>query len=440
MSDLGRNVAVFWFRRDLRLEDNTALAAALRASCPVLPLFVFDTEILNALEDREDRRVEFIHRTLVSLDQRIRERGGCLRIEHGSPLEVWKKLLADPKIKISAVFANHDYEPSAIERDEAVRRLLRSKGIGFHTCKDQVIFEKHEIQKSTGGPYTVFTPYSRRWKQLFDPKQLTGSGIPERDANFLKWSKGRVPSLADIGFRATGFEFPPAEPDLKIIRRYAQDRDRPAIRGTSRLGLHLRFGTVSVRHLVALGRKYSETWLNELIWREFFMQNLFHFPYVVDGPFRGEYASIRWRRDQEQFAAWCEGRTGYPIVDAGMRELNETGFMHNRARMITASFLVKHLLIDWRWGEAYFARRLLDFELASNNGNWQWVAGTGCDAAPYFRIFNPELQTKRFDPELAYVRRWIPELGTDRYPKPIVEHAFARQRALKNYAVVRGTK
>lgn len=423
-------VCIFWFRRDLRFEDNTGLSEALALGLPVVPLFIFDIEILDQLEDRDDSRVEFIHRCLQSLDLELRKTGRSFVIEHGRPLDVWAKVLR--RWDVAAVYFNHDYEPSAIRRDDEVTDLLSKYGVTVRSFKDQVVFERDEVQKDAGGPYTVFTPYSRKWKSQLEPRLLRSRPIETQ--GFLQGIQDKAfPALESLGFKPGPFSYPAAVIDRELIARYAQNRDIPSQRGTSRLGLHLRFGTVSGRRVVRLAQELSETWLNELIWREFFMQILFHFPHVVDGPFRPEYRGVRWRHDEEQFAAWCEGRTGYPIVDAGMRELNATGFMHNRVRMIAGSFLAKHLMIDWRWGEAYFARKLLDFELASNNGNWQWVAGTGCDAAPYFRIFNPEAQTKKFDPDLKYVKTWVPELGTKDYPQPIVDHAFARARALREY-------
>jgi deoxyribodipyrimidine photo-lyase len=431
-------IAVFWFRRDLRLEDNTGLAHALKSGLPVLPLFIFDQNILAKLEDKNDARVEFIHRALESLHQELHQHGCGLRVEHGDPLKIWKDILQRHEVK--AVFTNHDYEPYATQRDTEVTRLLAAQGVEFKTFKDQVIFEKMDVEKGTGGPYTVFTPYSRKWKELLKDSHLKSSESEKHLSGLLKvnekskseFSLG-VPSLSEIGFSPSGLEFPKAKVDQALIKAYAKNRNTPSIRGTTRLGIHLRFGTVSIRQLVKEAKRLDETWLNELIWREFFMQILWNFPHVVGQPFRPEYAGIQWRHDEKEFKKWCEGKTGYPIVDAGMRELNETGFMHNRVRMIVGSFLVKDLLIDWRWGEAYFARKLLDFELSSNNGNWQWVAGTGCDAAPYFRIFNPDAQTKKFDPDHRYIKTWVKEFGTMSYPEPMVDHSFARERTLTAY-------
>ncbi|MCM2281930.1 MAG: DNA photolyase family protein [Bdellovibrionaceae bacterium] len=423
------------------MHDNVGFAEALAGGLPVVPIFIFDTEILERLEDRDDLRVQFIHQRVLDLHEELVHAGSALTIKHGRPLAVWKELLK--RYEIRAVYFNHDYEPAAIERDAKIRAFLEKAGVAVRSFKDQVIFERDEVQKDSGGPYTVFTPYSKKWKASLSARDVRPANGDL--SNLLRVDQPLSddhlpPSLERIGFRPKTFSYPEAKIDRKRMAAYAKTRDWPAQAGTSHLSLHLRFGTISIRELVSIASKTSETYLNELIWREFFMQILFHFPYAVDGPFRPEYSAIAWRQDEEQFAAWCEGRTGYPLVDAGMRELNATGFMHNRVRMVTASFLAKHLLMDWRWGEAYFARKLLDFDLAANNGNWQWVAGTGCDAAPYFRIFNPEAQQKKFDPDMTYIRQWVPEYGTSTYPTAIVEHALARARALREYkAALAGT-
>ena len=424
-------VSIFWFRRDLRLEDNTGLEAALKSGHPVLPLFIFDEKILNKLEDKEDRRVEFIHNTLEEMQETLAKHGSTFIIEHGEPLEIWKKLVKMYDVK--SVYLNHDYEPYAIERDIEVGKIVRASGAEYTTFKDQVIFERLEVEKGAGGSYSVFTPYSRKWKELLKPAMLKARDSETLLKNLVKLPERTRPTLAKLGFKSAGLPFPPATIDKKLVQRYGDQRNFPYLPGTSHLGMHLRFGTVSVRHLVKEAQKLSDVWLGELIWREFFMQILWNYPDVIKRPFRPEYENIKWRNNKEDFERWCTGTTGYPIVDAGMRELNETGFMHNRVRMVTGSFLVKHLLIDWRWGEEYFARKLLDFELSSNNGNWQWVAGCGCDAAPYFRVFNPHEQQKKFDPDQIYARTWIPELGTKEYPDQIVDHKFARERVLKVY-------
>lgn len=424
-----RSTSIFWFRRDLRLDDNAGLYYALRNEQSVVPIFIFDTEILGKLCDRFDRRVKFIYDALLTLRAELEAEGSSLLVLHGNPLDIFKC------VKPKAVYTNEDYEPYARSRDIAVETILKNKGVRFHSFKDQVIFSKNEIIKDNGDPYTVFTPYSRRWKATLKKFYLKAYPTQRYVCNLKKVNPLPHPSMDDIGFRDSAFEFPERVIRTSVIENYHEKRDFPGVKGTSRLSVHLRFGTVSIRKLAAIARKKNKAWLNELIWREFYQMILWHFPQVVDHSFKPKYDQIEWRNDPKEFLAWCEGKTGYPIVDAGMRELNETGFMHNRVRMIAASFLTKHLLIDWRWGEAYFASKLLDYELASNNGGWQWAAGTGCDAAPYFRIFNPELQTKKFDPELRYIRQWIPELDTDRYPDQIVDHRKARERVLKAYSV-----
>lgn len=464
----GFEIFVFWFRRDLRLEDNRGFSMALRAARsagkPLVPLFIFDKNILERLEDKDDARVGFIHKTLSEMQQVLRQHGSDLVVLYGRPEELWKDIAAkglfvssedagrgNPKAHfrmgvVKQVFTNHDYEPAAIQRDQAVSQHLSSSGIQFHTFKDQVIFEKGEVAKSDGKPYTVYTPYSRRWLAEFDSRLASGrdESQPENCGSMfsalLRFSdRIRIPSLAEVGFAANGLiVLPGVKVPTSTLTQYAANRNTPSLAGTTRLGLHLRFGTVSIRKLVRMARELrADIWLSELIWREFFMQILFHFPHVVEQAFRPEYDRIIWRNIPEEFERWCEGRTGFPIVDAGMRELNSTGFMHNRVRMIAGSFLVKHLLVDWRWGEAYFARKLLDFELSANNGNWQWVAGSGCDAAPYFRVFSPDLQQKKFDPDLRYIRQWLPEYGTSDYPAPMVDHAAARARALSAYGAVK---
>jgi deoxyribodipyrimidine photo-lyase len=437
----------FWFRRDLRLEDNAGLYHALEAGVPLQPVFIFDTNILDDLEDRADARVTFIHQQLRKINEQLGSYGSALLVKYGKPLEVWAEIGKEPDI--DTVFTNHDYEPYAFERDESIRSLLAMKGIAFRTYKDHVIFEKSEVTKDDGLPYTVFTPYSRKWMlKLYSRTTILDTEIGGKEAlsfylkpyptlkyaqYFTKTEPLPMPSLAEIGFQSSGLDFPSDTVSQGIIRHYDQTRDFPAINGTSRLGLHFRFGTISIREKARKALLLNKTYLNELIWRDFYAMILSHFPHVVGQPFRPEYADIPWQNDEREFQAWCEGRTGYPLVDAGMRELNTTGYMHNRVRMVVASFLTKHLLIDWRWGEAYFAKKLLDFDLASNNGGWQWAAGCGTDAAPYFRIFNPDSQQGKFDKDLKYVKNWVPEFGTAAYPKPIVEHKMARERCLAAY-------
>ncbi|MDW7692554.1 deoxyribodipyrimidine photo-lyase [Flammeovirgaceae bacterium SG7u.111] len=428
-------VTIFWHRRDIRMADNAGLYHALKSNSPVLPLFIFDKNILDKLENKQDKRVAFIHQYIGLLKEKLEQIGSSLLVKHGNPKAIWKELTE--KFEVEAVYTNHDYEPYALERDAQIKRFLASKGIKFHTYKDQCIFEKDEVVKNDGKPYTVFTPYSRKWIEKFQSeKGFYARSYPTEkySDNYLQTNHFPLPTLQEIGFEEVDKSFFPERKFIKAtVENYEEQRDIPSVAGTTRLSVHLRFGTVSIRHLAQKGYNTSQKWLNELIWRDFYMMILHHFPQVVKENFKSNYDFVPWRNNEEEFAAWCEGRTGYPIIDAGMRELNETGFMHNRVRMIVASFLTKHLLIDWRWGEAYFAEKLLDFELASNNGGWQWAAGTGTDAQPYFRVFNPYSQTDKFDKDLKYIRKWIPELDTDQYPEPIVEHKPARERAIETY-------
>ncbi len=425
-------VCLFWFRRDLRLADNRGFFEALQLGIPVQPIFIFDTNILNDLEDKADRRVEFIHQTLIQLHAELNQVGAGLDVRIGEPVKIFSDLVSDYAVK--HVFANHDYEPYALQRDAEVMTLLEKQGVSFHTFKDQVLLEKQEVVKDDGKPYTVFTPYSRRWKATLQKEHLQSYPSEKLLAACATFQRADFPSLTSIGFSEAGISFPSAAWQPDTIKKYKERRDLPAVKGTTQLGLHLRFGTISIRALARQAGSLNETFLNELIWRDFYHMILWHFPHVVGNSFKPAYDTIQWRNNQHEFQAWCDGQTGYPIVDAGMRELNTTGYMHNRVRMIVASFLTKHLLIDWRWGEAYFAKKLLDFDLAANNGGWQWAAGSGCDAAPYFRVFNPYLQTQKFDPSLEYVRRWVPEFEELTYARPIVAHEYARKRCLEVYA------
>ncbi len=424
------DIAVCWLRRDLRLFDNAALYHALKSGLPVQVVFIFDPDILNSLPHKEDRRVAFIHAQLEKINSRLSKFGASLLVLHDLPKKAFKKLIFEYPVK--QVFANHDYEPYARRRDKEVQELLENNEIQFHTFKDQVIFEKAEVMKPDGTPYTVFTPYSRKWKERLQKESVPEFPSEDHLSNLLKKQNKHILSLKEIGFQEIDPEVPEADLSEELIKQYHKNRDFPFTEGTSRAGIHLRFGTVSVRRLVKQGLEQNETWLSELIWREFFMMILYHFPHVEHANFRRKYDRIQWRNNEKEFELWCRGETGYPLVDAGMRQLNETGWMHNRVRMVVAGFLCKHLLIDWRWGEAYFAEKLLDYELASNNGNWQWAAGTGCDSAPYFRIFNPESQLKKFDPKLEYVKTWIKDFRAG-YLEPIVDHKFARARALETY-------
>ncbi len=421
-------VTIFWFRRDLRLNDNHGLYRALKNSNTVLPVFIFDKAILKKLSDKKDKRVSFIHQTVEQLNTILKKQGSSLLAIYDEPLHAFEKICK--LFTVKSVYTNHDYEPYATDRDFQISEFLKTKNVSFHSFKDQVLFEKSDVMKKDGTPYTIFTPYSKIWKQKLSEQKIKTFQSEKLLANFFKTRPFYFPSIQEIRFEPIEMDIPSHVPDKKIIRTYHLTRNLPAVNGTSLLSAHLRFGTVSVRELVKVAVLLNEQWLNELIWREFFMMILFHFPSVVTTCFKSKYEHIRWRNNESEFELWCKGKTGYPIVDAGMRELNETGFMHNRVRMIVASFLTKHLLIDWRWGEAYFAEKLLDYELSSNNGNWQWAAGCGCDAAPYFRIFNPAEQTKKFDPEMMYIKKWIKNYRPD-YLQPIVEHQFARERALK---------
>ncbi len=424
-------INIFWFRRDLRLNDNTGLYYALKEGLPVLPLFIFDTEILSGLKDNQDPRVTFIHNEITRIHKELRKHHSGLLVRTGSPVEIFKSLRKEYNIK--TVYVNRDYEPFARKRDDTIRKFLKKEGTTFHDYKDQVIFDKDEILNNEGEPYKVFTPYSKSWMDRFDIKKLKRFDSASILNNCITPGPDKIPPLADTGFKRADISFPDRELDIKKIRDYDKHRDEPWKDGTTRLGIHFRHGTVSIRKAVETGYKQNETWLNELIWREFYMMILYHFPGVVNQSFKPRYDHIEWENKQEHFDRWKEGRTGYPLVDAGMRQLNKTGFMHNRTRMVVASFLTKHLLIDWRWGEAYFAEKLLDYELSSNNGGWQWAAGTGTDAQPYFRIFNPHEQAKKYDPENKYIRKWIEEFDSDNYPEPIIDHNFARERALKRY-------
>jgi deoxyribodipyrimidine photo-lyase len=417
-------INIFWFRRDLRLEDNHGLSEALKGDLPVLPIFIFDDDILEELP-LDDARVQFIYQSLSSIQESLVEFGSNLKVLKGKPIEVWKEILAE--FDVNAVYTNKDYEPYSRTRDFEIQNLLKEQGASFHRLKDHVIFEEREVMKPDGKPYTVFTPFKKRWLASFKPDMIIPYEIDL--SNFLK-CQADFPSYVSLGFKTSQIKVPKVFIEAK--NKYAETRNYPT-ENTSYLGTHLRFGTVSIREVIRHLAPEDETFLSELIWREFFIQILYHFPKSVNNNFKSKYDGVQWINNKDDFKAWCEGKTGYPMVDAGMRQLNATGWMHNRVRMVTASFLCKHLLIDWRWGEAYFAKKLLDFELASNVGNWQWAAGTGCDAAPYFRIFNPMEQHKKFDPKSEYVKTWVPEWSSLEYLAPIVEHKMARQRCLETY-------
>jgi len=425
-------IIIFWFRRDLRFHDNAGLYYALKLGLPVLPVFIFDTDILDRLEDKNDRRVEFIYNTLKDLQVQLSKLKSVFIIKNNTPIKAFEELINE--YQIEAVYTNHDYEPYANQRDEEIKKLLQNNNIDFKTFKDQTIFEKSEILNLSNKPYTVFTPYSKKWKEKLNSFYLKPYPTEKYFLNFVKNIPTKFPELIEIGFNAVNEKFPEKEMKEDIVKNYTTQRNFPGKQGTSRLGIHLRFGTVSVREIASKAKELSETFLNELIWRDFYMMILYHFPYVENNSFRKEYDLIQWRNNMDEFQKWCDGKTGYPLVDAGMRELNQTGFMHNRVRMVTASFLVKHLLIDWRWGESYFAKKLLDYDLSANNGGWQWAAGCGTDAAPYFRIFNPSLQMDKFDVDRKYIQKWLPDIITGEYPAPIINHTFARDRALKTFS------
>lgn len=442
-------INIFWFRRDLRLHDNHGLYRALSAGKPVLPVFIFDTDITGKLKE-DDSRIAFIHRQLTNIHNELKKQGSGLLVMKGRPVDVFRMLV--DKFDVGDVFTNEDYEPYAVQRDKQVADVLAGQHKQLCSFTDHVVFKPGVVTKPDGTAYTVYTPFKNKWRALFAETEVTRYPLEKLTENFYRYPAEEMPTIEQTGFKKYTIELstiprydlkisekrysviaPDVAAQINTIRAYDKYRDYPEKDATSRFGVHLRFGTLSIRECVLVAKDNNDTWLDELIWREFFIQILALYPYVVNGAFKKQYDAIEWRDDQVALQLWMEGKTGYPLVDAGMRELLATGYMHNRVRMVTASFLVKHLLIDWRLGEAWFAENLLDYELASNNGNWQWAAGTGCDAAPYFRIFNPSAQQLRFDPQYAYVRRWVPEFGTALYPKPMIVHEFARKRCLEVY-------
>jgi len=423
------NYTIFWFRRDLRLTDNKGLYYALKQG-NVLPIFIFDNNITAKLPS-DDARIEFIHQSIKQIEKTLSAKGKGIKVFSGDPAEIVRELIE--KLPVRSVVCNMDHEPYGIERDEHIKEILESSGIQFSQFLDHLLFQKREVLKDDGTPYQVFTPFSKKCLTILSDDHLYNYPSEELISNFVDQKENKIPDLKDLRFSPSGIVFSNNEISEGIIGAYDQTRNIPSVAGTSRLGLHLRFGTISIRKLARIARNTNAAYLNELLWREFFAIILWHFPRVVSEEFKPQYSRILWRNNPDEFELWKNGETGFPIVDAGMRELSETGYMHNRVRMITASFLTKHLLIDWRWGEAWFALKLLDFELSNNNGNWQWAAGCGCDAAPYFRIFNPEEQQKKFDKEMSYIKKWVPEVLTAKYPKPIVNHKFARERCLNAY-------
>ncbi|PKQ60619.1 deoxyribodipyrimidine photolyase [Labilibaculum filiforme] len=426
-----KEYTAFWFRRDLRLTDNYGLFQAIKAKKPVICFFIFDVEILNQLEFNNDARVNFIHEQLININKKLKSIGSSLIVKYGNSTNIVEKLLKDHNI--TNIYTNTDYEPFAVKRDQEIQKILRQKNAELKSFKDHVIFEKNEIVKKDGLPYSIYTPYMKKWRELYLAQSISEYAIDLKSENFAQLPYSEIPSLESIGFKKSSISVPNYDLSKTTLLYYNDRRNYPSMQATSLIGPHLRFGTLSIRQAVKKALKGHPQFLNELIWRDFFSQILWSFPHVEHQSFRIKYDEIKWRNNENEFKLWCEGKTGYPIVDAGMRELKQTGNMHNRIRMVVASFLCKHLLIDWRWGEVWFANHLLDYDMASNNGNWQWAAGCGCDAAPYFRIFNPYEQQKKFDSKMEYIQKWVPELNTEDYPTPMVDHKFARERALSTY-------
>ena len=424
--------ALFWHRRDLRIDDNKGLFEALKQNEIVHPIFIFDKSILDKLPNN-DQRILFIYQEIESLKKSYQNLGSDLWVYYGEPSEIIPKIAQE--LNCSSVYFNNDYEPYALQRDQEIQVSLNNIKIEFIGKKDHVIFEKNEVLKDDGKPYTIFTPYSRKWKANLKEEDLREYSIEKYSGNLVQKQQGEaLITLEEMGFESKVLhDFPDRIAKNEILKNYHLSRNFPAVKGTSKLSLHLRFGTISIRKLALIAREQNETYLNELIWRDFYQMIIFHFPKSAENSFKAQYDKIIWEKNEVHFDAWCTGKTGYPIVDAGMRELNATGFMHNRVRMVVASFLTKHLLLDWRLGAAYFAEKLLDFELASNTGGWQWAAGCGCDAAPYFRVFNPQAQQEKFDKSFEYIKKWVPEYGTSSYPEPIIEHKFARERILQRF-------
>ncbi len=433
-----KDVTLFWMQRDLRLGDNTALFHALKSRKNVLAIYIFNPDTIEKFELMPALRINFIYNTLREIKIQLENSGSSLLVLYGKPADVFKKLLKD--YQICSVFTNHDYDPYSVCQDLEISRFLKSNKINYYTFKDHVLFEKDELVKNDGNPYTVFTAYKNKFLEKFTGEMVRPFNTSKYFHNFLKISPLRLPSLKELGFQSVDFRFPPKTISVKMLESYAVERDYPARNGTSKLSIHLRYGTVSIREVTSLAVLHSKEFLSELIWRNFYSQLLWFFPHIVTKAFKPAYENIRWENNPDHLNAWCNGKTGYPFVDAGMRELNQTGFMHNRLRMVTASFLCKQLLIDWRLGEAYFANRLIDYDLASNIGGWQWCAGSGFDASPWFRVFNPELQARKFDPDFEYIREWVPEYGTSKYPCAIVDLSNARNRAMKRYGEALGVE
>ncbi len=423
--------SIFWHRRDLRLNDNAGLYKALKNSSFVQPIFIFDETILSKLKT-DDQRILFIHQEVAHLKKQYQQLGSDLKVYFDDPINLLPKIVKE--FNVETIYSNRDYEPYAFERDNKINSLLSDLNVEFIGTKDHVIFEKNEITKADGLPYTVFTPYSRKWKEKLNAYFTSEYPVEKYECNLSKTESTELITLKDLGFESIKkMSFPSQNFPVQLIQSYTEKRDYPSLDATSHLSMHLRFGTISIRELVRVAIANNATFLNELIWRDFYQMIIFHFPHSAKDSFKKQYDRIEWEHNDSHFEAWCEGKTGYPLVDAGMRELNSTGFMHNRVRMVVASFLTKHLLLDWRLGETYFAEKLLDYELASNVGGWQWAAGCGCDAAPYFRVFNPTSQQEKFDKKFEYVKKWVPEFGTSEYPAPIIDHKFARERVLSRF-------
>lgn len=426
-----KKLSIFWFRRDLRLHDNHGLSQALNGEYPVLPIFIFDPNILDDIKDKQDARVSFIHCELEKMNETLATKGSGIKCFYTSPLEVYQFLFKE--YDIQEVYINADYEPYARIRDKEILDFVESQGAEFKWFKDQVIFEKKEIVKADNTPYLVYTPYSKKWLSVVTDDHLRAYPNGLTFDNWVQTPSQSIITLSEMGFEPSAIQVPPPSLSEHTLNVYEEERNFPPKDSTSRLGVHLRFGTVSCREIARQAKGTSEVFLKELIWREFFMMILYCFPKVVEHNFNAKYDGIQWRNNKEEFEKWKKGETGFLLVDAGMRELNATGFMHNRVRMLVASFLTKHLLIDWKWGEAYFAEKLLDYELASNNGNWQWAAGTGVDAQPYFRVFNPITQVDKFDKEKKYIKKWVNDYGKSSYPAEMVDHKMARERAISTF-------
>jgi deoxyribodipyrimidine photo-lyase len=427
-------VNIFWMRRDLRIEDNIGLFNALRMLENVLPLFIFDTNLFNSSESKNNLKINFLHKTLNRLKSQLNNIGSDIYVTSGNPVEVFKSLANE--YHITNVYANNEYEPYSRQRDSEVEVFLNSKNIELHKYKDHVIFEKDELVKADGKPYTQFLAYKKKFLQKLNKEVVHEFYADKYSYNFFRISGLSFPTVEELGFEKTETDFPIRRLSSRLLENYIRDKEFPALNGSSRLSVHVRFGTISIRTVTAFAMIHSEGFLNELIWRNFFSSILWFYPWLVTQPFKMRYDKIRWENNKDHYKKWCEGETGYPLVDAGIRELNKTGYINNRVRMVVASFLVKHLLTDWKIGEEYFAEKLVDYDLASNNGNWQWIAGTGCESNPYFRVFNPVLQAEKFDKEFEYIKRWVPEFGTPDYPEPIVNHKEARERVIERYSEV----